>query len=200
MLLKINEIFYSIQGEGPFAGHPAVFIRLSGCNETCKFCDTDHEAGAMMSSSQIMARLLELCEDCRLAVITGGEPLLQDFSELAADLIAEGFTVQVETNGSADPVIPDILLKEMHIVCSPKQKKVHSFLAPYIDSWKILVDEDTQVSDLPNIGSGAIYLQPVTIGEWDSKQSTRNRANAVKLCLETGYFLSMQLHKMLEVQ
>ena len=72
MALKVNEIFYSLQGEGFFTGTPAVFLRLSGCNLKCPFCDTRHESGKLMDFPEILAGISEY--PARHVVITGGEP------------------------------------------------------------------------------------------------------------------------------
>ena len=71
---KINEIFYSLQGEGFHTGTPAVFIRFSGCNLRCPFCDTRHEEGTLMSDEQLIEALAAY--PCRMVILTGGEPSL----------------------------------------------------------------------------------------------------------------------------
>ena len=71
---KINEIFYSLQGEGFHTGTPAVFIRFSGCNLKCPFCDTLHEEGVMMTDDEIMAEVLRY--PATMVILTGGEPSL----------------------------------------------------------------------------------------------------------------------------
>ena len=73
--MKINEIFYSLQGEGHFAGTPAVFVRFSGCNLTCGFCDTDHRRGEEWGEEAVVAEVLR--HPARHVVLTGGEPALQ---------------------------------------------------------------------------------------------------------------------------
>ena len=103
MNLKVNEIFYSIQGESVYAGLPCVFLRLTGCNLRCRYCDTRYayEEGSAMTVGQIMDRVASF--GCNLVEITGGEPLLQDSTaELAVALLAKGYEVLVETNGSLD--------------------------------------------------------------------------------------------------
>ena len=72
---KINEIFYSLQGEGRNTGMAAVFVRFSGCNLRCSFCDTDHESGLMMSDEQIVAEVKKY-PHAAIVVLTGGEPSL----------------------------------------------------------------------------------------------------------------------------
>ena len=71
---KINEIFYSLQGEGYHTGTPALFIRFSGCNLKCSFCDTEHEEGDWMSDEEIMAKAAQC--PAKMVVLTGGEPSL----------------------------------------------------------------------------------------------------------------------------
>ena len=100
-MLKVNEIFYSIQGESSCAGLPCVFVRLTGCNLRCSWCDTAYayEEGCSVSFDEIMSRIEAY--PCRLVEITGGEPLLHhDTPELVKLLLDRGYTVLVETNGS----------------------------------------------------------------------------------------------------
>ncbi|MGE0083902.1 MAG: radical SAM protein [Desulfococcaceae bacterium] len=100
-LLKVNEIFYSIQGESSYAGSPCVFIRLSGCNLRCTYCDTRYayEDGDMMDLSEIAEKAASY--GCSLVEITGGEPLVQEGTPLLiSDLIEKGFCVLLETNGT----------------------------------------------------------------------------------------------------
>jgi 7-carboxy-7-deazaguanine synthase len=101
--LLISELFASIQGESSFAGYPCTFVRLTGCNLDCAWCDTAYarEGGERMEVEEIVARVADL--GLSLVEITGGEPLLQDETpRLAAGLLAQGLTVLLETNGSQD--------------------------------------------------------------------------------------------------
>lgn len=100
--LIVNEIFSSIQGESSFAGEPFVFIRLTGCNLRCRYCDTAYawSEGKKTSIHNIM-RKVHSFKGIRKALITGGEPLFQEgTSSLAKLLVMAGYTVLVETNGS----------------------------------------------------------------------------------------------------
>lgn len=100
-MLKVSEIFFSIQGESSFAGRPCVFVRLAGCNLDCRYCDTRYarSGGEEMERAEIIRRVKTY--GCRLAEITGGEPLLQkETLILAEELIDRGLEVLVETNGS----------------------------------------------------------------------------------------------------
>lgn len=99
----MNEIFFSIQGESSHAGHPCVFVRLTGCNLRCAWCDTAYayEEGVVMEPAEILARVESY--RCPLVEITGGEPLLQkETPDLIRRLLDRGFRVLLETNGSVD--------------------------------------------------------------------------------------------------
>jgi len=102
----ITEIFKSIQGEGTRAGLPCVFVRLTGCNLRCTWCDTAYafHGGTKMSVEEVVARVGELAGRHARAVplveLTGGEPLLQEeIYPLAEQLVADGYTVMIETSG-----------------------------------------------------------------------------------------------------
>jgi len=101
MTLKVCEIFYSIQGESTLAGYPCPFIRLAGCNLRCSYCDTGYAqtGGTDYTVEDIIAAVSKY--SCRLVEITGGEPLLQEYTpRLAAELLNRAFSVLIETNGT----------------------------------------------------------------------------------------------------
>ncbi len=103
MPLKVNEIFFSIQGESSYAGRPCAFVRLTGCNLRCAYCDTQYayEDGTWLELPDIVQKVSLF--DCRLVEITGGEPLIQEQTpELIVMLLDQAFTVLLETNGSRD--------------------------------------------------------------------------------------------------
>ncbi|MCC8153943.1 MAG: 7-carboxy-7-deazaguanine synthase QueE [Tannerellaceae bacterium] len=110
---KINEIFYSIQGEGFYTGTPAVFVRFSGCNLKCSFCDTQHEDGIYMSDEDIIAEINRY--PTSHIVLTGGEPSLRITQELIRKLKDAGKFIQIETNGTK--LLPEGI---DWITCSPK--------------------------------------------------------------------------------
>ncbi len=118
-MLKVNEIFYSIQGESTFAGLPCIFIRLTGCNLRCRYCDTQYayEQGQNFALDHLLAEVSKY--PCQLVEITGGEPLLQrGVAELAASLVDRGKTVLVETNGTLDiDRLPSPVIRIMDIKC-----------------------------------------------------------------------------------
>jgi len=100
---KVNEVFYSIQGESTYAGRPCVFVRLTGCNLRCSYCDTQYayEEGGIMEVNHIFEQVAPY--QCRLVEITGGEPLVQDDTPILIEsLLDDGYEVLLETNGSMD--------------------------------------------------------------------------------------------------
>jgi len=103
LALKVNEIFHSIQGESSHSGYPCVFVRLTGCNLRCSYCDTRYayDEGEELEIEEILNRIKSF--QCRLVEVTGGEPLLQiDTPRLIHNLLEDSFTVLLETNGSID--------------------------------------------------------------------------------------------------
>ena len=101
--MKVNEIFHSIQGESSYAGWPCVFVRLTGCNLRCRWCDTRYayDEGEAYTVVEVMDRIRGY--GCPLVEITGGEPLLQeDVYPLMDRLLEAGYNVLLETNGSLD--------------------------------------------------------------------------------------------------
>jgi 7-carboxy-7-deazaguanine synthase len=103
MALQVNEIFYSVQGESTYAGRPCVFVRLTGCNLRCRWCDTAYAFydGETLTDEQVLERVRAY--KCPLVEITGGEPLLQhEVHSLIDRLLLEGYEVLIETGGSLD--------------------------------------------------------------------------------------------------
>ena len=119
MALEVSEIFHSIQGESSWSGQPCVFIRLTGCNLRCAYCDTSYayEQGRFMEIPEIMERVRRL--RCDLVEVTGGEPLIQaDTPLLIGGLLDAGHTVLLETNGSIDiGVVDPRCIRIMDIKC-----------------------------------------------------------------------------------
>lgn len=123
--MVITEIFKSIQGEGTRAGLPCIFVRLTGCNLRCTWCDTAYafHGGDKMTVDEVIARVHELAgagaNRLPLVEITGGEPLLQrETPELASRLLAEGFTVMIETSGERFVgVLPPEVIKIVDVKC-----------------------------------------------------------------------------------
>lgn len=106
--LHINEIFYSLQGEGRRAGTANVFVRFAHCNQTCKIethgfdCDTEFASARSFTPDELLIAIRETAGACRSVILTGGEPALQVDLGLVDELKAMGFFVAMETNGSVD--------------------------------------------------------------------------------------------------
>ena len=103
MALKVNEIFYSLQGESSYAGYPCAFVRMTGCNLRCTYCDTRYayDEGGELEIFEILDRVRAY--SCPLVEVTGGEPLVQEETPaLILCLLDAGFKVLLETNGSLD--------------------------------------------------------------------------------------------------
>jgi 7-carboxy-7-deazaguanine synthase len=114
--VKINEIFYSVQGEGQTMGYPTIFVRTSGCNLRCSWCDTAYayEEGKETPIPQILKEVGKY--KCKRICLTGGEPLAQSESiELVRKLLNMGYSVDVETNGSisVEPLLQAVAKKEL---------------------------------------------------------------------------------------
>lgn len=190
--MRINEIFYSLQGEGHFTGTPAVFVRFAGCNLKCPFCDTDHAPFTEMTEQEIVAEAMRY--PARHVVITGGEPLLQITASLTERLHAAGFFVQMETNGTR--LLPEGCAVDW-ITCSPKYEPV---ALKRIDELKVVYEgDDTKVDIYNKVEAHAYSLQPC-----DVKDEKRNRLylnGAIDYCLShPKWRLSLQTHKIIDVR
>ena len=212
--LDIVSIFPTIQGEGPFTGHRAIFVRLAGCNLQCPGCDTDYTSGRENQHvGDICRRIIEYGEAPRLVVITGGEPFRQNVSVLANGLIAMGYDVQIETNGTLPP--SPGLSEQVCVVCSPKAGKLNKVIADRADCFKYVMHADSVADDgLPILAldhsakpmvarppSGSkvpVYLQPMD--SQNIEQNQRNIASVVASCMEHGYLLQLQIHKIVGVE
>ena len=207
--MRVNETFLSLQGEGYFTGTPAFFLRLSGCNLQCPFCDTQHQTFTEMTEEEIVG---EACRHKpRHIVITGGEPALQLTQSLVNKLHEAGFFIQVETNGTLP--LPEGI---DWVTCSPKtpppvpsQGEVNapSFweragVRPH--ELKVLfkgdgTDPKAFVSPLLGRGRGRLFLQPL-----DTGNEERNRIilrDAIAYVMQhPQWSLSLQTHKMLGIK
>ena len=201
--LRIKEIFNSIQGEGPFAGVPATFIRFGGCNIKCVWCDTDYTKGLFD------ADVYELIEQVpnELVVLTGGEPFAQNITPLVNALLNMGKSVQIETNGTLD--MPALPWSEIAVVVSPKTGKLHPAIMHNAVVFKYVVGvEDKDSPDgLPTVSTQGLKTSPakppnknvsVYLMPRDDKDPVKNEVNnmvAAHLCMKFGRVLTMQLHK-----
>ena len=193
----INEIFYSLQGEGYHSGTPAVFVRFSGCNLQCPFSDTQHVAGTPMDEEAIVDEGAKY--PARLVVVTGGEPSLQLTESLVEALHAAGRTVAVETNGTrALPPNVD------WITLSPKDAYVAGgeVVLAHADEIKVVYDgihdPDRQLSipgfHLPTL----LFLQPCDTGD-PARNALIVAATVDYVKCHPRWRLSLQIHKLLNI-
>lgn len=190
--MKVNEIFYSLQGEGHFTGTPAVFVRFSGCNLSCGFCDTSHEAYTEMSEDEILDVVNSF--PSRHVVLTGGEPTLQLTATLIGKLHDAGVFVQIETNGTHD--VPEEWGVDW-VTCSPKTGRV---LLSRINELKVIYHGTGQDMSCYDAFDADVYsLQPCDTGD-----ATRNKhilEDAVGYCLaHPKWRLSLQTHKIIDIR
>ena len=166
--LDIQESFATIQGEGPYAGMPSVFVRLWGCNLRCRFCDTDFESNReTFSDEALWARIMQLKRDeapkVSLLVITGGEPLRQNILPLVARATTLGWTVQIETAGTLwIDGLEDYIGSGLDIVCSPKTPHIHPMVERFCSHYKYIIasaDPSSKNDGLPMANTQPVAVQ-----------------------------------------
>lgn len=180
--MKVNEIFYSIEGEGIRAGYPCVFIRLQGCNLNCSYCDTRYSCEDQeyedLQIREILANVREY--GCKRVTITGGEPTIHtDFYVLVNTLYREGYLVNIETNGTTSATeikaeVPNDVIITMDHKCPSsgmnarmrvgnyRDLESHDVLKFVVGSHEDLVDADRVMSALRILNCKPnIYLSPV---------------------------------------
>ena len=193
MKLIVNEIFYSLQGEGGRMGEPSIFIRLAKCNLCCSFCDTDFENGKDMSLPEILEEISSY--PCKWIIWTGGEPTLQLNDEHLAVFRKAGYKQAIETNGTRP--IPSLI---DYISCSPKINidktkniifKVNEIRIP-VKKGDILPD----ISTLPE--ADKYFISPIF------DESNLNQEN-IDYCVNyiksnPQWTLSIQIHKLIHIE
>lgn len=215
--LSVVEIFASIQGEGMNTGRPAVFIRLAGCNLKCRFCDTSY-LPRFEASPQDVARMAATAADRRfgnrpgiLAVITGGEPTIQDFKALIPALEHSGFQdIAVETNGTGDV---GGLSVDTFVAVAPKWDvdgkplALHHTVLEHADEFKVVVEPGnlgeqkalavlSMIEQLALDISQAVWLQPEGNNEFAVEACLRLQASAPIRLRERGFLrVGHQIHK-----
>lgn len=200
--MQVNEIFYSIQGEGINIGQPSVFLRLSGCHLRCVWCDTkytwDLKSGRQMSVEKVAEKIKEF--PTKNLVITGGEPLIQQ-SEIRKLLeLLPGYYVEIETSGSILSTIDDII---NHYNCSPKlsnsENKVFKlFKFPAEKTYYKFVVSDTknleeikQVIKDHNIDKSKVLLMPEGIKKREIQEKSLWLA---EICKKENLRFTPRLH------
>ena len=219
----VNEIFESIQGEGRFTGVPSVFLRLQGCPVGCPWCDTQHTwpvanediitvtqlraknaeapTHAYMSVAGFLNEYSKRGYQARHIVITGGEPAMHDLLPLTTELLAQGWSVQIETSGTFAllchtdvfvtvspkinmpgkfPILPQVMARANEIKHAIAMQK-------HVDELQALLVECPVTDDT------LIYLQPIS-------QQARATELAVATCIKHNWRLSLQTHKFIGIE
>ena len=199
---RINEIFLSLQGEGRNAGRAAVFVRFSGCNLRCPFCDTDFKKYDSLEANEIVERIYEACGENplpSLCVITGGEPSLQLDAELIDAIHATGMRIAVETNGTK-PLPPYVDF----VTVSPKSPFIDnaSVVLTEADEVKVVMTENISIEEIRSfeaIKAADYYIQPCDTGFLEPNRKIIAR------CVEfikyhPNWKLSLQQQKIINVR
>ena len=199
--IKVSEIFTSFQGEGPYVGTPATFLRLYGCNLNCPWCDTDISTYEMLSVDDVAEILLTQMEfnNINLLVITGGEPTLQmeEIKRLIKE-IPEDIKIQLETNGSIFEYLPEI-----EYVISPKEDKEKVFENYYKYEnvfFKFVITCEEDIDEVISIKNKYGYDKTIWLqGEFsrdalmaDLIRENFPRLENVKLSVQTHKYLSQR--------
>ena len=196
-LYKVNEIFFTLQGEGAHSGIPAVFVRFSGCNLRCAFCDTQHQEGKMMSLDEIVAEVNRY-PNTPLLVLTGGEPSLfidEAFVEALKRQTAK--SIAIETNGTRPlPANLD------WVTLSPKTGFKGGDMEPCVlkqcDELKV-VYLGQNLEQYDGIKADHRFLQPCFSD--DEKQRQTNVRSCVDAVMRNpGWRLSLQVHRVLNIR
>lgn len=195
-MYPINEIFCSLQGEGENTGTVSVFIRMSGCNLRCAFCDTDHQSHTMMSAPEIVEQVMRY-PGAPLIVLTGGEPALHIDNALIQALKLTGKTIAIETNGTLP--LPDGI---DWVTLSPKTAFQGGETLPCIitscDELKV-VYTGQNLNQYDHIKAQQRFLQPCYVD--DPKQRLLGLQATVKAVLDNPQWrLSLQTHKLLGIR
>ena len=227
--LDVHSVFRTIQGEGPFTGMPAVFVRLAGCNLRCPGCDTIYTDGRQpWIISDLVTKVLALKKSRDIVVITGGEPLRQGaglgafikgLTEVFIDYRSyTGCDIQIETNGTLPmPKLDPISGAFVSVVVSPKTPIVNPTLETLTIAYKYVLDHtDVMPDGLPGqvLGSDQkqVVFRPADLGEsgiriyvqpMDSGNPEHNEKNlkaAIQSCMDHGHTLCLQTHKIIGLE
>jgi 7-carboxy-7-deazaguanine synthase len=220
MKLRIAEIFTSIQGEGLWIGTPSVFVRVSGCNLRCVWCDTPYASwtpeGPVVEVSEIVQRVEKA--GVRHVVLTGGEPMLFDpIEDLAQELKRRGHVITIETAGTIYRDLPCDLMsispklsnstpppesgwQERHEAARTNLEVLRQFIATYPYQLKFVVNPDLS-DDLPEIDAllgelGKIDSERILLmAEGIDAETLRQRQRKlVDICIERGWRLTPRMH------
>ena len=187
--LKVNEIFYSLQGEGPFSGCAAIFVRLATCTMCCPWCDTKYaqKVNSLITEKQILKEIKKY--PAKLVIITGGEPCEQNIIPLAKLLKAKKYQVHLETNGSVN-----IDRKYFDFIAVSPKKYVSKEMLKKADIIKLVIDGKTSLKEILKYKKYNLYLQPNSA----IKEYTEKCVQIVKKYPKMR--LSVQMHKLIKIK
>lgn len=194
--MLINEIFYSLQGEGMNAGRAAIFIRLSKCNLRCSFCDTEFDSGTEMSVEEIHQAISDY--PAQFIVWTGGEPTLQLDEDTLAYFRLLGYEQAIETNGTRRPP-----MGLDYITCSPKPEamnKLHENFPKGVSEFRFPIGAEgalpPNIEDLPY--AKAYLVSPIFVGDTQNDLDRKALERCVAFVKDNPRWrLSLQLHKLI---
>lgn len=222
--LNLHSIFHTIQGEGPYSGVPAVFVRLAGCNIQCPGCDTEYTEGRRnIATGDLVNAVGDIIAEnssTNLVVITGGEPLRQNIAPFIRKLHTMiGCIIQIESNGVAHPGVDFLSTlddNKAFLVISPKTSAINPDLARRAVAYKYVIKAD-QLEEKDGLPTVALYHRasprvarpPDTwfeeygrrniflspLDEYEPIANQENLEAAAESCLKFGYRLGVQLHK-----
>lgn len=187
--LQINEVFYSIEGEGLRVGQPTTFVRLARCNLRCFFCDTEFNSYTELDIGEILAEVGR--HTASWVCLTGGEPLGQNLGPLCRQLRSANYRIHIETNGTVDPD-PELYDLIEHWTVSPKKKTIAGGLS-YITELKYVVGRSFHEDIVEEARAEFVYLQPES-----SKPEYMRKALDI-LTRHPSWRLSCRIHKMLHL-
>ena len=193
MKLIVNEIFYSLQGEGGRSGEASIFIRLTKCNLACSFCDTDFAEGDEMELEEILTIIKAY--SCKWIIWTGGEPTIQLKDKHLLFFREHGYKQAIETNGTRR--VPSLI---DYITCSPKQD-YESIKAriPRVDEIRMPIKMGDPIPDITIFPKADNYfLSPIFDAD---KINIENVNYCVELIKEHPQWrLSLQIHKLIHIE
>jgi organic radical activating enzyme len=214
----VTEIFDTIQGEGPFSGYPAIFVRFATCNLRCHFCDTDFDKKMEMTSEEIFREIKSLHHKQPVIVLTGGEPMIQPLKQLI-DLLHTRLqykTIQIETAGTV--YLENLNQSNIRIVVSPKTPEINHSIRTTAHYWKYVIsarDEHCPETGVPitstqpggnrtRLAIPPPWLRPIDIflmpQEGPDEDMDANYAKVAQLAMKHGYRASARLHTILRLR
>jgi len=191
MQYKINEIFHSLQGEGYNQGREVIFIRLSGCNLACDWCDTDHISGDTLSVEQILLSVQQY--SCKSIIITGGEPSIHNLQPLLTVLKEAGYWIAIESNGTNCLDIYGHLID--YISISPKSVTIQK----KADEVRVVNDnlssDDLLVVEKQIVASN-YFISPLEQNDQFNIKSSIQLLGEINAVSNKHWSISLQMHKL----